>query len=267
MVNNAYQISQIYSLSSGSFSLNIINPNSTNITGNVTVLMYSQGYLAATGNLAIQAVAPLYLGLSATSSNRIVGGSTNLTVRFDRVNSYSSEAQFLLNITNSLFDCTFAKYNNAPITFPLAVPIGLTSITITNVTNLLFIPQNNPSDGIKAWTIDDSSYTVAISSIIPTNLVPNAASTGLSWAFTRTNTAINGVGAVNIMYTPRFPTSVGIMKVVMPANQTTITSPSCSMQGSSNNANTCSVLSSSTSTITLNFFNQTTTSLTNVINL
>lgn len=267
MVNNAYQIGQIYSLSSGSFTLNIINPNSTNITGNITVLMYSQGYLAATGNVILQAVSPLYLGLSATSSNRIVGGSTNLTVKFDRVNSYSSEAQFLLNITSSLFDCTYAKYNNAPITFPLSIPIGLTSITITNATNLLYIPQNSPSDGLKAWTVDDSSYTVAFSSNIPNNLIPNAATTGLSWAFSRTNTAINGVGALNIIYTPRFPTSVGIMKVVMPANQTTIASPSCLMQGASNNANTCTVLSSSTSTITLNFFNQTTTSLTNVINL
>jgi hypothetical protein len=267
MVNNAYQIGQIYSLTSGSFILNIINPNSTNTTGNITVLMYSQGHLAATGNVVLQAVAPLYLGLLATSSNRVVGGSTNLTVRFDRVNSYSSEAQFLLNITSSLFDCTFAKYNNAPITFPLSVPIGLTSITITNVTNLLYIPQVNPTDGIKAWTIDDSSYTVAISTTIPNNLIPNAASTGLSWAFSRTNTAINGVGALNIIYTPRFPTSISIMRIVMPINQTTIASPSCILQGPSNNGNACSVLSSSTSAITLTFVNQTTTSLTNVINL
>lgn len=173
----------------------------------------------------------------------------------------------MLNITNSLFDCTFAKYNNAPIVFPLTIPIGLTSITITNATNLLYIPQNTPSEGIRAWTTDDSSNTVAVSSNIPINLIPNTAASGLTWAFSRTNTAINGAGALNIIYTPRFPTSVGIMKLIMPANQTTIASPACIMQGASNNANTCSVLSSSTSTITLTFFNQTTTSLTNVVNL
>lgn len=267
MINNAYQITQIYSLTNQTVTLSIINPNSTNINGPISFSMYSAGYLSATGTVTILPVVPMFLGMSATTTSRVVGDVSNLTVSFNRVNSYSSENQFLLNFTSSLFDFTSAMYNNAPVVFPISVPIGLTSITITNLKNLLFIPNATPANSITAWTVDGSGYVVAVSSYLPTTLLPNTPASGVSCSFIRTNTVINGVGSININYTPRFPTSAGIMNINMPTNQASIVSPSCSMQGSSNNANTCTVISSNTTSLFLSYFNQTSTSLSNILNI
>lgn len=267
MVNNAYQISQIYSITNQSVILNIINPNTTAISGTISLSMYNAGSLSATGTINIQNVTPMFLGLSTATTTRIVGDTANLTVNFLRVNSYSSESQFMLNITSALYDISAALYNGLPVTFPIAFPIGLTSVTITNLTNLLYIPLVPPSIGISAWTLDASNATVATTSFTPSNLVPNTPATSIGGAFTRTNTAINGVGSININYTPRFPTVTSIMTITLPQSQTTLISPACSMQGASNNATTCSVLSSNSSTITLSYFNQTSTVLTNVVNV
>lgn len=267
MVNNAYQISQIYTITNQSVILNIVNPNTTGIAGNISLSMYNAGSLSATGTITIQNVVPMFLGLSTTTTTRVVGDTANLTVNFLRVNSYSSESQFMLNLTSALYDISGAKYNGLPVTFPISVPIGLTSITITNLKNLLYIPLVSPSTGISAWTLDASNAIVAITSFAPSNLVPNTPATSIGNAFTRTNTVINGVGSININYTPRFPTVISIMTITLPQSQTTLVSPACSMQGASNNAATCSVLSSNTTTITLAYFNQTSTILTNVVNV
>jgi hypothetical protein len=267
MINNAYQITHVYSLVNQTVSLNIINPNSTSTTGNLTFSMYSAGYLSATGTVSIQAVVPMYLGMSAVTSSRVVGDMSSLTITFNRVNSYSSESQFLLNFTSALFDYSSAQYNNAAVTFPIAIPIGLTSITIKNLKNLLYIPLTTPANSITAWTVDSSGFTVAVSSYSPTALLPNSPAVGVNCAFTRTNTVINGVGAININYTPRFPTSVGIMTINMPSSQASIVSSACNMQGASNNANNCNVLSSNSTSISLIYTNQTTTSLTNILNI
>jgi hypothetical protein len=264
MINNAYQVTQIYSLVNQSVTISIVNPNSTNILGNIVFSMFSAGSLSATGTISVQAVAPMHLGLSAVTTSRIVGDMSNLTVTFNRVNSYSTETNFLFSFTSSLFNFSAAQYNSAPVTFPISVPIGLSSITITNLKNILYIPLSTPTNSITAWTVDGSGYIVAISSYVPTTLLPNKAATGVNCALTRTNTAINGVGAVNINYTPRFPTAVSIMTVVMPLNQASIVSPTCTLQGSSNG---CSVLFSNSTCISLSYFNQTVTSLTNILNI
>jgi hypothetical protein len=267
MVNNAYQISQIYTLANQSVLLNIINPNTTAISGTISLSMYNAGSLSATGTISINNVVPMFLGLSTATTSRVVGDSANLTVNFLRVNSYSSESQFMLSLTPALYDISSAQYNGAPATFPIAIPIGLTSITITNIKNLLYVPLTSPSTGISAWTLDAANAFVAITAYTPSNLVPNTAATALGSAFTRTNTVINGVGSVNINYTPRFPTATSIMTITLPQSQTTLVSPACSMQGASNNAATCSVLSSNSTTITLGYYNQTSTILTNVVNV
>lgn len=267
MVNNAYQITQIYSLTSQSVILNIINPNYTAITGTVTFSMYNAGYLSANGTAQIQNVVPMFLGLSTATSSRTVGDNANLTVTFLRVNSYPSESQFMLNVTSALYDISSAQYNGSQAVFPIAVPIGLTTITISNLKNLLYVPLVAPTNGITAWTLDGSNAVVAITSYYPSGLVPTTPATAISSAFTRTNTVINGVGAISINYTPRFPTSTGIMSITLPQSQSTLVSPSCTMTAATNNANTCTVLSSNSTTITLNFYNQTTTTLTNVVNI
>jgi len=267
MVNNAYQISQIYSLANQSVILNIINPNMTGIAGNITFSMFNAGYLSATGNIALQTVLPMFLGLSASSTSRTVGDACNLTVNLLRVNSYVSESQFMLSLTSYLYDISNAQYNGAPVTFPIALPIGLTSITITNLKNLLFIPRNSPNNGISAWTLDASNATVATTSFSAASLVPNTPATAISSSFTRTNTIINGVGAISINYTPRFPTVTAIMNITLPASQSALVSPAFSMQGAANNANTCTVLSSNPSSIALNYLNQTSTTLSNVVNI
>jgi len=267
MVNNAYQISQVYSLVNQSVLLNVINPNMTGVTGNITFSMFNAGFLSATGSIALQSVAPMFLGLSAATTSRTVGDACNLTLNFLRVNSYVSESQFMLSLTSSLYDVSNAQYNGAPATFPISIPIGLTSITITNLKNLLFIPRNWSNSGISAWTLDASNAIVATTSFSAASLVPNTPAAAIGSSFTRSNTAINGVGSISINYTPRFPTVTAIMNITLPASQSALVSPACSMQAAANSANTCTVLSSSTTSIALNYFNQTATTLTNVVNI
>lgn len=43
--------------------LNIINPTSTNIKGDVVLNMYSSGYLTARGKVTLNEVMPMYFGL------------------------------------------------------------------------------------------------------------------------------------------------------------------------------------------------------------
>lgn len=267
MANNIYQVSQIYSFLNQTVTLNIINPNSTATTGNITYSMFIGGYLSATGIISVLGVGPMYLGVSAVSSSRVVGDACNLTVSLSRVNNYFSESQYFISFSQGLFDYSAAKYNNEPVTMPLAVPIGLNTITITNLKNILWIPSSTPANSFTAWTVDNANNNVSVSAYTPTLLLPNTAATGISCAFTRTNTAINGIGSININYTPRFPTSTGIMNVYMPQNQNTIVSSNCSMVGASNNANNCTVLSSNSTFISVMYFNQSLTSLMNILNV
>jgi hypothetical protein len=267
MVNNAYQISQIYSLTNQSVVLNIVNPSNCGISGLISFSMYNAGYLSATGSINIPNVSPMFLGLTTATTSRVVGDSCNLTVTFLRVNSYSSESQFMLNLTSSLYDYSAAQYNGTAVTFPIAVPIGLTTITITNLKNLLFVPLTVPANCITAWTLDGSNTIVALTAYSPASLIPNTPATAISSAFTRTNTVINGVGAVSISYTPRFPTATAIMIISLPLSQSTLVSPACSMQGASNSAPSCAILGSNSTSITLSYFNQSLTTLTNVVNV
>jgi hypothetical protein len=197
----------------------------------------------------------------------VVGTTSQLSVTFNRVNPYPSESLFFFNLTSALFDFTAALYNNSALILPISVPIGITSITITNLKNLLFIPNIPPLNSISAWTVDNSGFKVALSAYSSASLIPNQAATGLNYGFTRTSTAINGLGSLYISYTPSFPSVANLMTITMPANQTSIVTPACTMIGASNNAVNCVVLSSTTTSITINYLNQSTTTLTNVVNL
>lgn len=267
IVNNNYQINQIYSLTNASVQLNIINPTSTSISGNITFSMLSAGYLSASGTIMIAPVTPVYLGLTTALSSRVVGGTSQLTITFNRVNPYTSESSFFFNMTSALFDFTTALYNNSALILPISVPIGITTISITNLKNLLFVPNTPPPNSIWAWTMDNSGFKVALSVYSSASLIPNQPATGLSYGFTRTNTAINGLGSLYINYTPSFPSIAGVMTISMPANQTSIVTPACTMIGASNNAVNCVVLSSTTNSISIYYLNQSTTTLSNVLNL
>jgi hypothetical protein len=88
--NSLFEVSQIYSLmGNNSLSVNIVNPSSTAVSGQIQVSMFVGGYLTAQGVVAIAAVGPVYLGVVATSGNRVVGGSTDLTITMNRVNPFS----------------------------------------------------------------------------------------------------------------------------------------------------------------------------------
>jgi hypothetical protein len=74
--NGTFLVDGIYSMSNGSVTVSIVNPSSTAVQGEVTFGMYLAGYLSARGTVAIATVGPVFLGLSASSSNRIVGNTT-----------------------------------------------------------------------------------------------------------------------------------------------------------------------------------------------
>lgn len=74
--NSIFEVTQIYSLSNKSLSVNIVNPASTSITGLVEMNMYIGGYLTAQGSTNIAAVGPVYLANTATTTSRVVGDST-----------------------------------------------------------------------------------------------------------------------------------------------------------------------------------------------
>jgi len=153
------------------------------------------------------------------------------------------------------------------LVLPISVPIGITSITVTNLKNLLYIPNSSPTNSISAWTVDSSGYKVALSSYPSSSLIPNIPATGLTYGFTRTSTAINGLGSLYISYTPSFPSLANLMTITMPVNQTSIVTPGCTMLGASNNAVNCVILSSNSTSMTIYYYNQSTTTLTNVLNL
>lgn len=217
LVNNNYEVSGVYSLTSHATSMSITNPSSTAVTGNVTLSMYSNGYLSAQGVVLIGTVDPVFLGMTAQVGSRTVGAHTWFEVTLDRTHPFASETNALLNFTSALFDYSSATYSGSPLTLPLSVPIGVSTINISNVQNLLYIPTTSPTDVISSWTTDSQGHTVARSSYSPTALLPNQAATGMAFTFTRSNRAINGVGSLAIAYTPRFPTSTRVMKLVMPA--------------------------------------------------
>lgn len=88
--NSFFLISQIYNMTNNSVLINIINPSSTNIAGDVVFSMLLGGYLTAEGTVSIGKVGPAFLGLSATSNNRVVGAPTDVVLTINRVNPFST---------------------------------------------------------------------------------------------------------------------------------------------------------------------------------
>ena len=71
-------------------SIDIVNPTSTSVTGQMELSMYLGGFLTAQGTVAIAAVKPVFLGLTAATTSRVVGSSTDLTLNFNRVHPFSA---------------------------------------------------------------------------------------------------------------------------------------------------------------------------------
>ena len=76
LVNNNYEVSGIYSLTSHATTLYITNPTSTAVTGNATLNMFNNGYLSAIGTVMIGVVDPVSLGMTAQIGSRVVGEMT-----------------------------------------------------------------------------------------------------------------------------------------------------------------------------------------------
>ena len=216
MVDNNYEVSKIYTLTDDTVTLNIVNPTSTNVTSSVQFSLYLGGYLSAQGHIAVGTVKPVYLGLTASITNRTVGSPTQLNINFKRDFPYSNEKSYVVQLASTLFDLTNAKYNGSNLHLPLTVPLSTSGIVITGITNLLSVPHNPSSSGLTVYTIDVSGDKVGQSSFDAKDLSPNKASTGLSYSFTRSNTAIGGIGSLAIVYTPRFVSVAGILKIYLP---------------------------------------------------
>ena len=52
--------------------------------------MYIGGYLTAQGTSMVMVVGPVYLGVTASSSNRVVGANTDLTMQVNRVSPFAA---------------------------------------------------------------------------------------------------------------------------------------------------------------------------------
>ena len=263
--NNSFEVSQIYALSGSSIIVDIVNPASTVVTGQMKISMFLGGYLTAQGSVTIASVLPVYLGLAASSSNKIVGSSTDVTLHLSRVHPFSAETHFVVNIASTLFDLSGATYNGNALVLPLTVPISTSTVVIGNAKNLLEIPAAPQTTGLDVYSVDASGGKVAESSYDASGLSPDTATTGLSYTFTRSNTAISGVGSLTVVYNPRFPSVASTIKITLPQNQMTMLSSSCEMQTSSLVA--CQVISSSSSAILVSYQGQSKTILTNVSNI
>jgi hypothetical protein len=171
----------------------------------------------------------------------------------------------VVDLGTGLFDCSYARFNGLPLTLPLSVPIATSSVVITNLTNLLSIPQTLPSSGLTVYSLDSSSSKVAQSSFSSGSLISNTPATGLSYTFTRSSTAIGGAGSLTVSYTPRFLTVAASLTIYFPSNQMKMISSACQMQTAS--LVPCQILSSNATVITVAFLNQTKTILTDVSNV
>ena len=225
--NNSFEVSQIYALNGSSIIVDIVNPASTVVTGQMKISMFLGGYLTAQGSVAIASVLPVYLGLAASSSDRIVGGNTDVTLHLSRVHPFSAETHFVVNVASTLFDLSGATYNGNALVLPLTVPISTSTVVIGNAKNLLEIPAAPPTTGLDVYSVDGSGSKVAESSFDASGLSPDTPTTGLSYTFTRSNTAISGVGSLTVVYNPRFPSVASTIKISLPLNQMTMLSSSC----------------------------------------
>ena len=63
ITNKTYFVDQITTLTAQSILLNILNPKSTNMKGNIKLNMYLSGYLTASGTVEVNQADAMYLGL------------------------------------------------------------------------------------------------------------------------------------------------------------------------------------------------------------
>ena len=88
--NNTFTVAAIYSLTNNTTTqISIVNPESTAVTGSATLSMFIGGHLTAKGTVAIAQVKPVYLGVTASTTSKVVGNNTQLTINIHRVNPYS----------------------------------------------------------------------------------------------------------------------------------------------------------------------------------
>ena len=199
------------------------------------------------------------------SSSRVVGGQTELTMMVNRVSPFAAENSLVVDLSSTLFNLTGATYNNSPLVLPLTVPISTTSITISNLTNLLSIPSVPPSTGLTLYTIDSTLSKVAQTILNTSTLTPNTAATALSASYIRSNTAIGGLGNLTLSYNARLPGSISTMTIYLPDKQMVMVSSACQMQiGAA--LSSCQIISSTSTTLTLSYQNQSKIILTDVVN-
>jgi hypothetical protein len=150
----------------------------------------------------------------------------------------------------------------------LSLPIGITTITITNLKNIQYIPTTfNLKNPMLAWTTDSTNNTLSQSSYNYSALTPTIPTQGLTYSFSRNNTSINGVGSITINYVPQFPAITAYLVISLPNNQSQLVSSACSMIGASNGVTSCTVVTNNSSSITVSYLGQTSTILNNVINI
>ena len=266
ITNSSILISQIYSLTNNAISINIINPTSTTLSGDLTLSMFSAGYLTASGNITISTVDPVFLGLTATSSNRVVGSQTTLTLNLLRVNPFSNEQRSLLHISSSLYNTSAATYNGNPLTLPLLLPITTTQVVINGLFNLLSIPNNPTTNGLRLITIDSSNNTVSLSPFASTALLPNKPASGLTYSFIRSNLSIGGTGTLTLSYNPAFPSVASLYSITLPNNQVSILNNSCTSQSLSMSS-PCLIMNSNSTSLIISYAGQIQTILGSVLNL
>ena len=57
-----------------------------------------------------------------------------------------------------MFDLSSASYNNMPVNFPFVVPVGVNTIVIKGLKNLLYIPNMPSNNGLSVWTTDNFGH-------------------------------------------------------------------------------------------------------------
>ena len=82
-------ISKIYSISTYTILLSLTNAQLSNVTGQITVSTFVQGYLSASGTITTPTIMPAYIYATCVSDNRNVGETTTLTFNIKRTSPFS----------------------------------------------------------------------------------------------------------------------------------------------------------------------------------
>lgn len=125
----------------------------------------------------------------------------------------------------------------------MTLPISTTSITITNLTNLLSVPFSPPPSALLLYTTDTTTDKVAQSIFDSTTLAPNTPATALSYSYVRSSTSIGGFGTLSITYLPKLASVTSAISIELPLNQMKMLSNGCNIKKGST-IEPCPIISS-----------------------